>query len=193
MSLQLNGKKQSFDEFLAHVQQLVSEGKTSGNNPTPSLIEFTKLNLKRMERIYKTLIIEDSLLERINKLNEPQHWIVITEAWCGDSAQTLPLIGKISQLSPYIQITIISRDENLHLFEKYHTNGANAIPKLIAFNNKGEEIFQWGPRPSEAQQILLNWKKNPQGKSWEDFEIELHSWYAKDRTFSSQKEISLLL
>ncbi|MCK7526094.1 MAG: thioredoxin family protein [Ignavibacteriales bacterium] len=34
-----------------------------------------------------------------DKINQTQKWIVITETWCGDSAQNLPVIAKLAQLN----------------------------------------------------------------------------------------------
>ncbi len=73
--------------------------------------------------------------------------------------------------------------------DKYLTNGARAIPKLIATNETlDEEAFIWGPRPAPAQQLLVNWKNNPANKTWDDFEKELHEWYAKDKSNTLQSE-----
>ena len=121
--------------------------------------------------------------------------MVLTEAWCGDSAQNLPVIAEIAKLNPEkIKLYIVLRDENPELMDKYLTNGARAIPKLIAVNETlDKETFIWGPRPVPAQQLLLNWKNNPADKTWDDFEKELHGWYAKDKTQTIQSEFLDLL
>lgn len=88
-----------------------------------------------------------------------------------------------------IQLFILLREENPELMNNYLTNGARAIPKLIAVNETlGTEAFVWGPRPALAQDMLYQWKKNPAGKSWNDFEKDLHAWYAKDKAVSIQAE-----
>ena len=179
-----------YQQFINFVQELVAQGKTSGPQQTEELANFTSLNLKRMERIFKTTQIHSELKEKISLLAEPQQWMVITEAWCGDSAQILPALAKIADVSAEkINLIVVLRDENLHLMEKYHTNGSHAIPKLVAFDAEGKEIFNWGPRPAKAQEITLDWKKDPRGRTWEDYETELHTWYAKDKTNAIQQEI----
>lgn len=179
-----------YQQFINFVQDLVAQGKTSGPQQTEELANFTSLNLKRMERIFKTTQIHSELKEKISLLAEPQQWMVITEAWCGDSAQILPALAKIADVSAEkINLIVVLRDENLHLMEKYHTNGSHAIPKLVAFDAEGKEIFNWGPRPAKAQEITLDWKKDPRGRTWEDYETELHTWYAKDKTNAIQQEI----
>jgi hypothetical protein len=135
-------------------------------------------------------LLNPELKKAVEKIQHNYTWIVLTEAWCGDSAQNLPVIAEIAKLNPEkVKLFILLRDENPELMDKYLTNGARAIPKLIAINETlSKEAFVWGPRPTPAQEMLKNWKKNPAGKSWDDFEKDLHSWYAKDKSNTLQAE-----
>jgi hypothetical protein len=190
-----NSKFQSdYKTFFNWVEELVSIGKTSGLKQSQQLSEFTALNYKRMERLNRTVQLNANLLAITTELEQAQKWILITEAWCGDSAQNLPLISKIAESNPeMIQLQIILRDENADLMEKYNTNGSKSIPKLIAFDTEGKELFTWGPRPSFAQQMMIDWKANKASKSYDEFEKELHTWYAKDKSQSLQNEFYELL
>lgn len=184
----------NYDQYMNWLTNLVNEGKTSGKNQSEALIQFTALNLKRMERLNKTIELENTIIENIVTIDDKQLWYVIAEVWCGDCAQNLPLIGKIVELSNgAIDLRIIQRDENPTWIEKYHTNGAKAIPKLISFNAKNQELFTWGARPSPAQELLNQWKANPNGKTWNEFETELHTWYARDKTKTQQNEFFEIL
>src|SRR5690606_14511850 len=103
------------------------------------------------------------------------------EPWCGDSAQSLPVLAKIAELNSNIDFQIILRDKNHEWIDKYLTNGGRAIPKMIVFDEKGNELFVWGPRPAPAQIISNNWNTK-KDKTWDEYETELHTWYAKDKT-----------
>jgi len=148
------------------------------------------LNWARTQRIHKTITLSPELKMAAEKIQQTYIWMVLTEAWCGDSAQILPVIAEIAKLNPEkIKLYVLLRDENPELMNNYLTNGASAIPKLVIVNEtSGKEVLVWGPRPSEAQELLQNWKTNPAGRSWDDFEKELHSWYTKDKTHSIQSE-----
>lgn len=184
----------SFDGFLNWVDELVQNHSTSGENQSEKYIQYTKLNQSRMKRIVKTLTLEDGVLDAVRNLNAKLKWVLITEAWCGDSAQSLPVLGKIAEASEgKIDLKIIGRDEHPEWINQYTTNGSKSIPKLIAFDENNQERFVWGPRPEQAQAILMDWKTNPNGRSKEDFEVELHTWYAKDKGISVQDEIKNLL
>jgi hypothetical protein len=185
----------TYESYLKHFEEWVKNGETSSLNPSPVLIEFTKLNFARTQRIHKTLLINQELKKAIENIQNIYSWIVLTEAWCGDSAQNLAVIAEIAKLNPdKIRLYILLRDENPEMMDNYLTNGARAIPKLIAVNETlGKEAFVWGPRPAPAQELLRAWKKNPEGKSWDEFEKELHGWYAKDKTESLQHEFIQLI
>ncbi len=192
--MQIKGSIYNYEQYIQYVRVLVETGETSSIKNSESLLGFTTLNLKRMDRLNKTVEIEELLLNKLSALNSKQTWIVITEGWCGDSAQCLPIIAKIAELSvDLIDLQIILRDENPDWMDKYHTNGSKSVPKLISFDILGNELFTWGTRPEAAKQLLKNWKESTDGKSWDDFEKELHTWYAKDKTLTIQKEFYEIL
>ena len=174
---------------MSWLRELVQNGKTSGINQSAALVEFTALNLKRMERLNKTIELDSLLFNAIKEIKSLQKWTVLTEAWCGDSAQTLPLIAKLENVARgKVKLQIVLRDEQPELMDDNLTGMSRSIPILIALDAKDNKLFRWGPRPKPAQQLLLNWKQFPGEKTWNDFEKELHTWYAKDRTLTLQTE-----
>ncbi|MDP3441545.1 MAG: thioredoxin family protein [Ignavibacteria bacterium] len=150
-----------------------------------------KLNFQRSSRINRTYEISENLKNVLDKLEITQNWILITEDWCGDSAQNVPYIAKIANYSSKINLRILARDQNLDLMDKYLTNGARAIPKLIAFDEQGDELFQWGARPKEAQDLVTQLKN--EGKSKTEFLEALHLWYGKNRGKNLETEFLEIL
>ncbi|MBM4176495.1 MAG: thioredoxin family protein [Ignavibacteria bacterium] len=150
-----------------------------------------KLNLARSRRIQKTYEVSDELINLVNKIKSPQLWMVLTETWCGDSAQNLPHIAKFAEINPKIDLRIILRDENLEIMDLYLTEGTRSIPKLIAFNENGNELFKWGARPKKAEELVNELKSR--GLSKVDYIEKLHLWYAKDRGKELEKEFVQIL
>ena len=185
----------TYESYLKQFNQWVHQGQTSSKDTSSALVEFTKLNWARTQRLQKTILLNREIKNAAEKIDHVYTWMIITEAWCGDSAQNLPVIAEIAKVNPEkIKLYIVLRDENPELISKYLTEGARAISKLIVTDDTlGKEVFSWGPRPKPAQEILKEWKRNPAGKSWQDFEKELHSWYAKDKTNTIQSEFNELL
>jgi hypothetical protein len=187
-------KTYTYPYLLTWIAKLLEGKATTGSNQTEEYIQFTELNLKRMERIDKTLQLNDELKTTIEAIRTKQKWTVITEAWCGDSAQTLPVIYKMSEINPgFIELEIVLRDDNPTVMAQYQTDGSNSIPILIVRNEHGDDLFVWGPRPKPAQDLYANWNSNPNGKSKADIEIELQNWYNRDGGKTIQDEVKGLL
>jgi len=183
----------SYRTFVQLASALLKDEKTTGENQSPEYVYYAKLNLQRMQRWDKTYELSEELIKQIKTLPEQQWW-VITEGWCGDSAQNLPILSKIAAASEgNIRLNIVLRDENPDIMSRYLTNGSKSIPILAVFNKSNEEVFRWGPRPLGAQQLMAAWKKNPDGRSFEDFEIEIQQWYNRDKGKSLLAELQPLL
>ena len=185
----------TYERYLESFEFWAQNGLNSNPNSPESLVEFTKLNWARSKRLHKTIELSPVLKHALENINHTYSWIVITEAWCGDSAQNLPVIAAIAKLNPEkIKLYVVLRDENPELMNNYLTKGARAIPKLIAIDeHSGKEVFTWGPRPAPAQQMLYDWKNAHGNISWNEFEKNLHSWYAKDNTKAIQGEFERIL
>lgn len=153
-----------------------------------SFYEYRKLNFQRSSRLEKTFVPSDKTKQVFSEINQQQKWIVITESWCGDSAQNLPIIAKLSQLSDKINFQIVLRDSNLGFMDLYLTNGNRAIPKLVAFDENDNEIFKWGPRPVEAQNLFTKLKNDGMAKT--EINKELHLWYGRNRGKEVECEIT---
>ena len=161
------------------------------NDYDKSIYEYRKLNYQRSTRLEKTFIPTDDTRQVFSTIHQTQKWIVITESWCGDSAQNLPIIAKLAELNNKIDFKIVLRDSNPEFMDLYLTNGARAIPKLIVFDENDNEIFQWGPRPIEAQSLFNKLKNEKIAKP--EINKELHLWYGRNRGKEVEKEILNLI
>jgi hypothetical protein len=182
----------SFESYKDLVHDLVANRKTSGPEQREDLIHFTELNAKRMKRIEKTTVLTDDLKKVISSIQEPMTWVLLSEAWCGDAAQIVPVIGKIASESDKIDLKIILRDEHVEIMNHYLTNGGRSIPKLICLDQQEQEIFVWGPRPATIQQVVNAAKA--EGITDHAVLVERIQYaYNQDQTRSIQEEIQDLL
>lgn len=183
----------SYLEYRDLVNTLSAQGKSTGLEQTDTLTDFTNLNNRRMRRLDKTLKIDDSIIEKIKSIDKKITWVVLTESWCGDAAQTLPVINKVAELSNNISLKIILRDSNFDLMNRFLTNNAMSIPKLIMVNEStGEVIGEWGPRPNIASQMVVDYK-NDYGTLTPEFKEDLQIWYNNDKGQNTLKELMELL
>lgn len=173
-------KSITYNEYRELVANLLAEGKSTSANDSEALVNYSKLNHSRMKRLDKTVLIPIEVIEKIESITKPINWIVITEGWCGDAAQNLPVINKLAELNNNINLRIVLRDEHPELMKRFLTNGGEAIPKLIHTENNHEIISHWGPRPSVATKMVENFKEE-HGELSAEFKKDLQIWYNKDK------------
>lgn len=185
---------QTYVQYRAYIEELLAEGKVTGVRQDQLRLDFTKLNIQRMNRIDKTISVQPSLAEKGKQITRNQTWILLSQGWCGDCAQVVPILVKIAAVSDKINLRILNPDEYPQVMEMLLTNGAQAVPKLMMLDTETMDVIAiWGPRPQPAQQIMLDWKNAGADKiSWEDFEKNLHNWYTKDKSLTTQAEFELL-
>lgn len=153
--------------------------------------EFSRLNLQRSLRVEKLYSVSSGLKSITSSLPQDHLWVVITEDWCGDSAQNLPYIAKIAATTPRIELAILLRDENLDIIDEYLTNGTRSIPKLIGLDRSWNELYRWGPRPRALQDLFLRLKS--EGMQKEKIYENLQAWYNRDHGRELEREFSEIL
>jgi hypothetical protein len=179
----------SYTAYRNHIKTLLKEGKSSGNEQSEALTHYSELNEARMNRLEKTVKISTEIIQKLNQLNGDYIWLVISEGWCGDAAQILPVIYKMAELSERIDLKIVFRDENEDLMNLFLSNGTKSIPKLIILDKITLEVLgDFGPRPIGAKQLILDYKAK-HGIVDETAKTNLQLWYLHDKGLSTQKEI----
>ena len=171
----------SYQDYRTLVRDLVEQGSTTGNEKTEALANYTMLNDRRMKRWDKTTKISEEIKDKVSNLKGKMTWLIITESWCGDAAHVVPVLNKIAELSENIDLKIVLRDENEALMDQFLTNGGRAIAKLIMIDNTTDEVVNtFGPRPSEATQMVIDYKTE-HGALTPEFKEDLQGWYNKNK------------
>lgn len=178
----------SYSTYRTLIKGLLIEGKSTGNEQSEAILAYSILNDKRMDRLDKTLKISEETTTALNKLTDNFTLLVLAEGWCGDAAQILPIINKITEASSKIELKIVCRDENEDLMNQFLTNGGKAIPKVIVVNNKNEVVNSWGPRPHVATKMVNDYKIAHGGLD-DTFKKNLQIWYNKDKGNNTQKDL----
>jgi len=150
---ELLAQAMNYNGYMQLSELLVTEERTSGPNQIAPYVHFTKLNFQRMKRLNKTVEVPAPLTDLLKQKANNWRWITITEPWCGDAAQCVPVIEKLA-LAAGVETHYILRDEHLEIMDAYLTNGGRAIPKLICLDQTGAEVFTWGPRPAVIQEVM---------------------------------------
>lgn len=183
----------SYASYRQLIDEALAQGRTTGPQQSEALTAYTVLNVQRMSRLDKTTKLLPELAAAAASLPTAYIWLVITEGWCGDAAQLVPVIEAVAQASAgHLRTAYVLRDDNPDLIDRYLTNGTRSIPKLVVLRaDTLTEVLHWGPRPAEAQALLTRLKA--EGMAHDDYVREVHAWYAHDRTQATQRELLALV
>jgi hypothetical protein len=182
----------SYTNYRALVRNLLAEGKATGPEQSEDLTNYSRLNDRRMKRLDKTIKISEETMLEFQKLKQPQTWLILTEGWCGDAAQNIPILNKIAEATEQIDLKIVLRDEHLPLMDLFLTNGGRSIPKLIVLDKDNNIIDSWGPRPTAATKMAADYKEK-NGALDLAFKEDLQVWYNKDKGKSVQEDFVKLV
>lgn len=183
----------SYKAYRDLVHKLTLQKKSTGTEQSEALTNYSILNDRRMKRLDKTLVIPSEKIKPVSRETSPKIWLVLTEGWCGDAAQSLPVIHKVATLYNHITLKIILRDEHVELMNHFLTNGGMAIPKLLIIDPQTITVKNiWGPRPSTATKMVEEYKaKN--GELDAEFKKDLQIWYTKDKGQTIVQELLNLI
>ncbi len=129
--------------------------------------------------------VGEEVLEEVRQL-PPLRLLALSEDWCGDAINTLPLIARIADEAPHLDFRVLGRDANPDLMDTHLTNGSRSIPVVIVYDEGFNELGYWGPRPTELQEwVLASGLQLPS----KDRYREVRRWYARDRGRTTAHEV----
>ena len=112
--------------------------------------------------------------------------LVIAEDWCGDASNTVPVVARLADRLPGLELRIVLRDQNPELMNQYLTNGSRSIPIVIVLDEEFNEIGHWGPRPAELQAwVMANRPTIPKAELYP----QVRRWYARDHGETTLREV----
>ncbi|BAO54682.1 thioredoxin family protein [Nonlabens marinus] len=182
----------SYLQYRTFVESHAINHTNSGDEQTPALAQYTALNHQRMKRQDKVMRLKEESLNFLASLQRKLIFLCITETWCGDAAQTMPMINKIA-VAGGVEFRIVLRDENLDLMDRFLTNGARSVAKVILLDAETHEaVASWGPRPTAATPLVAE-EKRAKGALSPEFKQQLQTWYNKDKGEETERDIITLL
>jgi hypothetical protein len=112
--------------------------------------------------------------------------LVIAEDWCGDASSTVPVLARLAEVLPGLELRIILRDQNPEVMDRYLTGGSRSIPIVIALDERLQEVGHWGPRPQVLQAwVMANRQTMPKAELYP----QVRKWYARDRGETTIREV----
>ncbi len=142
------------------------------------LASVTK-NAELWAGVYRTARVSDLAVARARAIAGKWHLLALTEDWCGDAVNSLPVLARLTEQVPSIDLRFVSRDANPDLMDEHLTGSSRSIPVVIALDGEFVERAWWGPRPAPLQE----WFNGEEARGLDKAERyrRIRAWYARDR------------
>lgn len=181
------GNAVSYTEYLRDARERLGNPK---DTQEADYAEYYRLGIQRMNRMWEKYFPNSEQVEKLANKNFKGKILIISESWCGDASQVLPVVVKFFE---QFEVRISYRDQEPSLIDNYLVNGSKSIPIVIFLDEDFTEIAHWGPRPKHGTELLEKHKANPEEFTKERFYVELQTYYAKNRGFDTIEELLELL
>lgn len=95
-------------------------------------------------------------LSTFSSLNEPVNVLVISEDWCGDCTDNLPVLNRIAEETGKLNFRVFARDENLDLADQFLKEGKyRSIPVIVVLDDNLDPVNHLIERPSTVTELRL--------------------------------------
>lgn len=149
---------------------------------------------------------QESLWDGIYRSHETPEWavdraegtgggwklLVLAEDWCGDAANSVPVMARLAEAADGIELRILDRDAHPELMDRWLTDGSRSIPIAIALDDDYQPVGRWGPRPAELQAFVLSEKRAGERPA-EAIYRDARRWYARDGGETTLHELIAVL
>lgn len=84
----------AYEDYIIRVEDDL-ENEIENEDPK-EYVQYYALGLQRMNRIFKTFKLNPAQETRIKSTANNLKLLIITEGWCGDASQILPVVEKLA-------------------------------------------------------------------------------------------------
>ncbi len=118
----------------------------------------TPENREQMEAARKAFALDPQVEGFLNALPRPVHVIAFAEDWCGDVVRHAPVLQKMADAAPNLDVRYLYREDDVDAFARFLTNGGEAIPKFVFLSGEFVECGNWGPMPAPCRELIARGK-----------------------------------
>ena len=166
-----------------------------------------------MRRRLREVVLSDADCAELVRLSQPVHALVMTEGWCPDSLMNVPILARVVEAAPEMDMRIFIRSKSPDLETYYQARDVRCIPVFTFLDAAFDEIGSWLERPQAAHERLQAWKAahpefDPSHRDsalsrrehgvrrralLQSLPLEMERWYAEGLQAETVKELKALL
>ncbi len=114
-------------------------------------------NREATERRLHEVILPEADRADFARIKTPIHALVMTEDWCGDGVMNLPILARIVEAAPAMDMRVFIRSQAPDLNAHFVARGITHIPVFTFLDTDFNEIGTWVERPQAAHDRIKAW------------------------------------
>ncbi len=154
------------------------------------LLAREKTNASLWRSLYKRAALPEAVIVRASALRSKWHLFTLSEDWCGDAINSLPVVARLTEAAPLVDMRLVGRDANPDLMDEHLTGASRSIPVIMVLDSNFVERGWWGPRPRPLQSWVM---ERGLTLSKEQRYREIRTWYARDRGATVLNELLCIM
>lgn len=135
-------------------------------------LDQMQTNREPFTRFLAEVAIRPEDKQALAGLGKPVNVMVITEDWCGDALYNVPVLAKLVDGLPNVELRVFLRDDNPDLMDQFLKHGRHrSIPVFAFFDEQMNELARLVERPARAtgqsEEELQQVRRSTRGDSLE--------------------------
>ncbi|HEY3248291.1 MAG TPA: thioredoxin family protein [bacterium] len=106
----------------------------------------TEEHRARWQRVYDTVQFTGAQREMLAGFPRQMNLLCLSGTWCGDCVRECPILQRIAEESPVIDLRFIDRDDNPELRDALAINNGHRVPVVVFLSEDFFECARYGER-----------------------------------------------
>lgn len=106
----------------------------------------TDVHRERWRRVYEAVTLTPDQRQLLGGFQRDMKLLVLAGTWCGDCVNQCPVLQRIAEASPRIELRLLERDEHPDVREALSINRGYRIPMVVFLSEDFAEVARYGER-----------------------------------------------
>ena len=147
-----------------------------------NFLKKARENIELMKARYDGFQLIEHDAEVLKGIQNDLRILVIGSDRCDDTAGNVPILAKLAEFTPKIELRILDSDSSTQYHQQFKVNGKRKTPVVLFLSKDLEELCRWVERPNAAYKVInegadpsLNGRKIGLKQLYSDPEIQQQS------------------
>ncbi len=111
----------------------------------------------RWQKVYDDLKLDDAHSALLATFKRKMHMLCVAGAWCGDCVLQGPILQKIAEVNPAVELRFVDRDKHSDAQEEVQINLGRRVPVVVFL---AEDFHEVGRSASARCRRTGRWRPN---------------------------------